>query len=558
MANIPEGAEVWRPNKRQAEFLAIPFSVFEGFYGGAAGGGKSEILIADPVVKGLTNHSKFHGIIFRRTFRQLEESLIPRAKEFYGWDGTTRFGARYNDQKKAFTFPSGATIRFSYLETDDDAKGHQTAQYNYAAFDELTHFTDYQYIYLTTRVRSSVPDLPAYVRSASNPGGVGHTWCYKRFVEPCETGHVILDRRLPNGKSSKAIFIPALLTDNTDLVKADPDYINRLNLLPEAERRALLYGDWHAYSGQVFSEFRAIHLPTEPDNAIHVIDPFLIPTWWPKILAIDWGYAAMTWAGWAAIAPDGVTFLYREYAQKRKYITEWAADIARLSQFDGNIKAVVLDPSAWQTRGDPKQIYMQFEEASGMRVAKADNDRTGGKMLMHEYFRWKPRPARYIPKEGYSQELHDRIYRMYGAARAAEYISMFAPQPPEMNLPKFRIFRGAAPEFIGAIQACMADPKKSEDVMQFEGDDPYDGGRYLLKRVHRYFQESFEELEARTNLAKVLESSHTTFDLYRAMERYEQDTKDNPGFAVRRLRAPSQRRLSDALAARERASAIYH
>lgn len=549
---------VWRPNKRQAEFLAIPFTVFEGFYGGAAGGGKSEILLADPVVKGLTNNAKFKGIIFRRTFRELEESLIPRGKDFYGWDGTTRFGARYNDQKKVFTFPSGATIRMSYLETDDDAKSHQTAEYNYAGFDELTHFSEYQWLYIGTRVRTSSEDLPAYMRGASNPGGPGHTWCYKRFVEPCETGHVILNRKLPNGASSKAIFIPALMTDNPELMKNDPDYVNRIELMPEAEKRALKYGDWHAYSGQVFSEFRALHLPTEPDNAIHVVDPFLIPTWWPKILAIDWGYAAMTWAGWAAIAPDGVSFLYREYAQKRKYITEWGADVARLSQFDGNLRAIVLDPSAWQQRGDPKQIYKQFEEASGFRVAKADNDRTGGKMLMHEYFRWQQRPVRYVPKEGYQQDLHDRIFRMYGEQRAAEYIAMFEPQKPETNLPKLRIFRGAAPEFINAIQACMADPKKPEDVMEFEGDDPYDGGRYLIKRVHRYFEESKKEFEARAVLDRTLKAAPSTFDMYRAMERYEQDTKSNSSFARQRILTPSQLRLSGSLGTRKRLASRNH
>jgi hypothetical protein len=538
-----EQEEIWRPNRRQAEFLAIPYSVFEGFYGGAAGGGKSEILIAEPCVKGLINHPKFHGIIFRRTFRQLEESLIPRAKEFYGSDGTTRFGGRYNDQKKAFTFPSGATIRFSYLETDDDAKSHQTAQYNYAAFDELTHFTEYQYTYVTTRVRTSVSDLPAYIRSASNPGGVGHTWVYKRFVEPCETGHVLLQRKLPNGKAIKAVFIPALLTDNTALLHADPDYINRLNLLPEADRRALLYGDWHAYSGQVFTEFRAIHLPTEPDNALHVVDPFIIPQWWPKIIAIDWGYAAMTWVGWAAIAPNSVSYLYREYAQKRKYITEWASDVARLSQFDGNIKAVALDPSAWQHRGDPKQIYQQFEEASGFRTEKAVNDRTGGKMLLHEYFRWQQRPPRYIPPEGFDQDLHDRIYRMYGEKRALEYKEMFRSQPPETNLPKFRVFRGAAPEFIGAIQACMADEKDPEKVAEFPGDDPYDGGRYLIQRVHRYFQEAQDEQESRQQLQQVLDGAHTTFDLYMAMRRFEAD-QGRKEIAPRRLYTPSQRRIA--------------
>ena len=110
----------------------MPSSIFEGFYGGAAGGGKSEVLLMDPIVKRYIDHPSFHGIIFRRTFRQLDESLIPRAKEKYGL-----FGAKYNDQKKEFRFPSGATIRFGYLETDDHAHDHQTAEYNYAAFDEL-------------------------------------------------------------------------------------------------------------------------------------------------------------------------------------------------------------------------------------------------------------------------------------------------------------------------------------------------------------------------------------------------------------------------------------
>jgi len=362
---------------------------------------------------------------------------------------------------------------------------------------------------------------------------------------------------LPNGKTTRAVFIPALLTDNVDLMTADPDYINRLNLLPEADRRALLYGDWHAYSGQVFTEFRALHLPTEPDNALHVVDPFLIPTWWPKLIAIDWGYAAMTWVGWAAIAPNLVTYLYREYAQKRKYIEEWGADVARLSQFDGNIKAVCLDPSAWQQRGDPKQIYQQFEEASGFRVEKAVNDRTGGKMLLHEYFRWQPRPARYIPKEGYQQELHDRILRMYGLERAQEYISMFAPQPPETNLPKFKIFRGAAPEFVGAIQACMSDEKKPEMVAEFPGDDPYDGGRYLIQRVHRYFKEAQQENEERAKLQVVLDSAHTTQDLYMAMRIYEANIRKGDDYAIRRIRSASQRRIA-ASSNGERAIARRH
>jgi hypothetical protein len=354
----------WRPNKRQEDFLAMPTSVFEGFYGGAAGGGKSEVLLMDPVSKGFTNYAEFHGIIFRRTFRQLDESLIPRAKKMYGWSGNEALGAKYND--------------------DDHAHDHQTAEYNYAAFDELTHFTEYQYVYITTRVRSSKKGLPAYVRSASNPGGLGHTWVYHRFVKHAEGGHVLINMTLENGKQTKLMFIPAKLTDNPVLMEEDPDYVNRLHLLPPNELRALLYGDWHAYAGQVFTEFRAKHFPDEPSNALHVV--------------------------------------------------------ARLSQFDGNIKCIVLDKSAWAARGERKQIWEQFRDASGMTPEKSDSDRLSGKLLIHEYLRWTQRPEKYIPPTGYDQMLHQKIVRLYGEKKGKEYVEMFQPQAEETNLPKVQIF----------------------------------------------------------------------------------------------------------------------
>jgi hypothetical protein len=475
----------WRPNKRQEDFLSMPTSVFEGFYGGAAGGGKSEVLLMDPVSKGFTNYADFHGIIFRRTFRQLDESLIPRAKKMYGWSGNEALGAKYNDQKKEFRFPSGATIRFSYLETDDHAHDHQTAEYNYAAFDELTHFTEYQYVYITTRVRSSKKGLPAYVRSASNPGGLGHTWVYHRFVKHAEGGHVLINMKLESGKDTKLMFIPAKLTDNPVLMEEDPDYINRLHLLPPNELRALLYGDWHAYAGQVFTEFRSKHFPDEPSNALHVIKPFQIPTWWPKIIAIDWGWDAMTWVGWGALSPDERLFVYREMTCRKTYIADWAADVARLSQFDGNIKCVVLDKSAWAARGERKQIWEQFRDASGMTPEKSDSDRLSGKLLIHEYLRWTQRPEKYIPPTGYDEMLHQKIVRLYGEKKGKEYREMFQPQPEETNLPKVQIF-DTCKAVINVIPSCVhahdsATGKKKEDVEEFNGDDPYDGFRYLLK-----------------------------------------------------------------------------
>ena len=297
LEELEPGTKFWKPHPKQERFLELPSEVFEGFYGGAAGGGKSELLVAIPIVKGFYKAPGFHGIVFRRTFPQLEESLIPRSRELY-----TSVGGHYDRSKHVWTFPSGATIRFSHLDSDDDARRHDTAEYQYAAFDELTHFTEFMYTYVaSSRVRSTIPGIPAMVRSASNPGNVGHSWVRKKFVEPCRDGGKLLyDAR----SKTYRCFIKAKLTDNPHLMKDDPNYINRLNLLPEAERRAKVDGDWWVFAGQVFTEWRSQNFGDEPEYANHICTPFPIPSWWPKILFVDWGYRHMMYAGWLAISPD--------------------------------------------------------------------------------------------------------------------------------------------------------------------------------------------------------------------------------------------------------------
>jgi len=524
------GAKIWRPHEKQEEFLSLPDSIFEGFYGGAAGGGKSELLVMLPIARGLYKIPQFRGLLLRRTFPELQKSLIARSKVCYPLTG-----AKYNEQLKRWTWPSGAVLEFGYSQDERDIRQYDTDEYSYIGLDELTHFTEFQYLYITSRCRSTTPGLPKIVRSASNPGNIGHGWVRKRFVEPCRTGgSIILDQRT----GTKRIFISARLTDNPFLEKEDPEYANRLLILPLAERKAKLEGDWWTFTGQVFDEWRYERFPDEPENALHVIPPFPIPDWWPKILAVDWGFSAMCWAGWAAVSPDARCFLYREYATRRTKISTWATDLKNISEGE-NIRSVVLDPSAWSKRGDEQTIQEQFTMHSGFNPKRADNDRIGGKILMQEFIRWAPKPLANFREQVFSEEIAAKVLRMNGLEAYKNYLKSFDPPKPETNLPRLQVFENCR-EFAKAIPLCVyIDPTRDsggdpEDVADFEGDDPYDGGRYLIKEVDRFCRESSEEykrLQATEAVLKKFEASKNVTGYYRDMEALERATKTVRGIS---------------------------
>lgn len=209
------------PTARQAEFLAT--DSLEALFGGQAGGGKSDALLM-----GALEHADVPGyeaLILRKTFRDLNQpgAIMSRAKAWLS--GTA---ARWNDNEKRFTFPSGATLTFGYLDSDADVYQYQGAEFQFVGFDELTQFKEFQYRYLISRVRRlKGASVPLRLRSATNPGGIGHDWVKERFISP--------------GDPSRP-FVPSALSDNPHL-DAD-EYRRGLSELDPVTRAQLMSGDW--------------------------------------------------------------------------------------------------------------------------------------------------------------------------------------------------------------------------------------------------------------------------------------------------------------------------
>lgn len=546
LARLGTAFTSWRPTERQAFYLSIPYDVFEVLYGGALGGGKSEVGLIHPLIGKtiltdiqLYEHPGFIGIIFRRTYQQLEKSLIPRAKLMY-----EAVGAKYNETKKLFEFPdkngvekAGGKVFLSHMENEKDVLQHDTNEYNYVFIDQAEQFTEFQLRYISSRVRRSNPDLPAIYRLSANPGGVSHTYLRKRYIEPAREGHVLLVDKITN---TSRMFVPARLEDNPHLEENDPDYRNRLQILPEAERAAKISGDWFTFSGQKFSEFRQVHIPGEPENAIHVCKPFVIPTFWPRILAIDWGYKAFCFAMWGAISPDKRAYIYRCYAVKQKTTRVWAADIGRLSH-EENIVRNPLDPSAWQERGHELTIAQEYEMYSGMVPEKADNDRVSGTQLIHEALRFTPRPNRKVPATGYNQDVAMRIMRLQGLDKYEEYMDLFREEEPEKNIPILQIFEPTIHTgtklLIDTIPLAQYSEKHKEDYEEFDGDDPIDCTRYFLKAMEVYIDEVLSKTKYFEQEAAIVQDLVNNGDMtsyYLRMDKLEAEQRSNQSQTIRR------------------------
>jgi len=384
---------MWKPQKGP-QLLALDADwCDELFYGGERGGGKSDFQLGYQEDGALRYEGKSRGIMFRKTYPELEE-LQARATEVFPAEG-----AVYKTQPSAdFPFsncwywPNGSTVKMRFIEHERDYGRYHGHQYTHISFDEVTEYTTPAGLLKMLSTLRSPHGVPCTMRATGNPGGVGHGWVKARYID----GHNPLVPFKDPDTGFSRMFVPSKTADNQILLKADPEYRNRIKAATggnDALRKAWLEGDWNVVAGAFFDCW---------SNSRHVVRPFEIPEHWMRFRSGDWGSAKPFSFGWwgvvsddwkteeGLVLPRGCMVRYREwYGIKRdafgqlQYNTglKMTAEAVGLGLVDreakdANISYGVLDPAAFTQDGGPS-IEERMRIGGGNKIIwrRADNKR---------------------------------------------------------------------------------------------------------------------------------------------------------------------------------------
>lgn len=368
-------------------------------YGGAAYGGKTEALVW--TIFSIATDPKWKNLkigVFRKTYPEIEKYFIMRALEGY-----PKGYATYRQKDHSLTFhETGATVWFNFCENDVDVLKYQGAGFDVLVFDEITHHTEYVFKYLRTRNRTSVKGFRRLLLASTNPGGVGHQWVKRLWIDKNEytdDERVVYERdaesvyrervRSQEETARDYLFIPAKIWDNKIGIDNDPTYVQSLRQLPEMDRRALLEGDWDIFAGQYFRELR---------RDVHAFDPVKfgpIPDGWVRFIALDYGfYPHPASVGWYAVDESGWLYRYKELLCQRYTTSELAKRILQLTSAReiARMEYVIAPPDIWAVRGNAQgksgaEEMQEVFDTVKLLVLKADNDRLNGWRQMREYLK---------------------------------------------------------------------------------------------------------------------------------------------------------------------------
>lgn len=364
-------------------------------YGGARGGGKSYVIRPKAISLAL----KYDGInilIVRRTFKELEGNHLDEfRRQLQGI-------AKYNSKFYRFDFPNGSVIRLGYSSTDAECVlNYQGQAYDVIFLDEATHLTEKMFQTFTECLRLSDGIKTWFNKNpggkftprmylTANPGGVGHTWVKRLFI----------DRHYTEFENAEDYsFIPALVYDNDFLMENNPTYVRQLEALPEKEKLAMLYGDWNVFEGQFFEEF---------DEELHTFDPkefdvdletnkkipFKIDPNWRIYRARDYGLDK-TACYWAALDEDGTFYVYRELWESNLSVTDSGNKINAMTPSDEVIYSDICPPDMWNRQSQTgKSAVDILIEKCNQYPTKANNDRVTGWLMVKEMLRVNPKTGK--------------------------------------------------------------------------------------------------------------------------------------------------------------------
>lgn len=351
------------PNEKQRLFFESTARYTA--YGGARGGGKSWAMRMKMVLLAV-NYEGINILLLRRTLGELRENhILPLQKLLSGI-------AEYRESQKEFRFTNGSRIKLGYCDGESDVLQYQGQSYEVIGMEEATHFTYFQFQCLTECNRASgsmkEPFSPRMFLTA-NPGGVGHDWFKRLFVDRQYRG---------NEKAENYAFIRSLVFDNAYIMENNPEYVETLMALPEKRRAAMLYGDWNSFEGAFFPEFC---------EEVHLCAPFDIPQSWQRFRALDYGLD-MTACLWFAVSSTGRVYVYRELYESGLLLSEAAARIKDATPRQESIRYTVASPDLWNRRQESGKSGAEIMTAAGLTgLKKAQNERINGWRIVREYLK---------------------------------------------------------------------------------------------------------------------------------------------------------------------------
>ena len=344
------------PNPRQLLFLTATERYVA--YGGARGGGKSWAVRTKAILL-CGAHPGIRILLLRKTFPELRENhILPLVTMTHGM-------AEYNESKKVLTFCNGSRIKFGYCDAQNDVGQYQGQEYDIIFMDEATHFTEFQFNAVKSCLRG-VNNHPKRFYLTCNPGGVGHGWVKRLFIE----------RNYHRGEDPKDYrFIPAKVYDNHALMEADPEYVKGLEALPDEMRHGWLDGNWDAFAGQFFPEFK---------REVHVLEGYTPPKGARIYRSIDYGLDMLACL-WIALEPSGVATVFREVCVSDLIVSQAAELILQNSPEE--VYETFAPPDLWGRQRETGKSIVEIFAECGVPTVRAENSRIAGWLCVKEWLK---------------------------------------------------------------------------------------------------------------------------------------------------------------------------